>query len=139
MPPGTRFHEADLSGSTSLADYVIQHYGRLMTKHEYAVYRHLTALYKGREEAPGPGTAAETEGLGSLRFGLSDDPRVIADAQAGWEGARERIAQRIVRDHPDEVYLNHCPACGALTRTPTARLCLACGHTWHHVPRDVRL
>lgn len=126
---------------TRLGDYVLQHYPHLMTEHERTVHRHLTTLFKQRGDGlPAPGTAADTGAVkGLFRKWLSDDPAVIADAQAGWDGARERMAERIVRDHPDEVYLNLCPACGALTRTPTARLCLSCGHTWFHVPRDVRL
>jgi len=126
---------------TSVAQYVLQHYANLMTAHEQAVHRHLTTLYKFLDHGPpAPGTAADTaEFTGLQPRWISDDPAVLLDAQAGWDAARERIAQRIVRDHADEVYLNYCPACGALTRTPTARLCLSCGHSWFHVPRDQRL
>lgn len=130
-----------MTGNTTLARYVLRHYANLMTRHERAVHRHLTVLYKHRDDGPpAPGTATDTGGVEDLAARwLSEDPAVIADAQAGWDAARERIAQRIIRDHPAEVYLNHCPECGALTRTPTARLCLSCGHAWFHVPRDVRL
>jgi hypothetical protein len=127
---------------SKLADYVLRYYPRLMTAHERAVYRHLTALYKFRSGGPpAPGTAAETDGISGpvARWQLSDDPSVITDAQAGWDEARTRIAERILRDHPDEVYLNRCPQCNALTATPRARLCLTCGHTWFHIPRDQRL
>lgn len=133
--------QTELQENTSLAQYVFQHYHRFLTDHERAVYRHLTTLFKFRDHGPPPPmTAADTGCItGVKRRWLSDDPRVIDDAQAGWEGARTHIAERIIRDHPDEVYLNYCPACGSLTRTPTARLCLSCGHSWFHVPRDVRL
>jgi hypothetical protein len=126
---------------TNVTEYVLQHYPHLKTAHEKAVDRHLTTLYKLRDDKPpAPGTAADTADITGLwRRRLSDDPAVVLDAQAGWDGAREKIAQRILRDHPGEVYLNYCPACGALTRTPTARLCLSCGHSWFHVPRDQRL
>ncbi|HEX6373362.1 MAG TPA: hypothetical protein VF006_30845 [Longimicrobium sp.] len=126
---------------TSVAEYVLQHYANLMDIHERAVHRHLATLYKQRGDGPpAPGTAADTVRIEGLsRKWLSDDPAVLQDAQAGWDAAREKIAQRILRDHPDEIYLNYCPACGALTRTPTARLCLSCGHSWFHVPRDQRL
>lgn len=125
----------------TFTDYILNNYSRLMTEHESSVHRHLTTLYKFRDHGPpAPGTAAKTEGLQGPKWRwLSEDPAVVADAQAGWVGAREHIAQRIAERHQDEVYLNYCPACGALTRTPTARLCLSCGHTWFHVPRDVRL
>ena len=126
---------------TSIADYVLRHYGHLMTSHEWAVHRHLVALYKFRDEGtPAPGAAEDMATLEApLRRPLSQDPAVILYAQAGWDAAREKIAARILGDHRDEVYLNYCPACGNLTRTPTARLCLGCGHSWFHVPRDQRL
>lgn len=126
------------AGETSLAEYVLAHYPHLMTPHERAVVRHLTALYKDRGKPPEPGTADEIPPFPLERW-TSADPAVRADAQAGWEEARGRIAERIVRDHAGEAYLNRCPHCAALTRTPRARLCLVCGHTWFHVPRDVRL
>lgn len=123
----------------SLGGYVLAHHSRLMTPHERAVHRHLTTLFKQRDgPPPAPGTAADTDGL-PMRMRLSDDPRVMEDANAGWDEAGERIARRILRDHPDEVSLNRCPACAGLTQTPTARLCLHCGHSWYHVPRDQRL
>ena len=123
-----------------LADYVLRFHARLMTDHERSADRHLTSLYKrGDGVPPAPGTARDTDHIkGLFRRWLSDDPHIIADAQAGWHAARERIAERIVRDHPGEVYLNRCPACRALTASPSARMCLVCPHTWFHVPRDVR-
>lgn len=126
---------------TSIAAYLLRHYGQFMTAHERAVHRHLVALYKFRDDGPPPpGTAEDTATIEEpLRRPLSQDPAVIRDAQAGWDAAREKIAARILEDHRDEVYLNYCPACGSLTRTPTARLCLGCGHSWFHVPRDHRL
>ena len=125
---------------TDPTDYVLQHYPNLMTEHEREVLRHLELLYKFRDHGPPePGTAAEIPDLaGPIRRRFSTKPNVIADAQAGWEAARRRITERILSDHPDDVYLNLCPECGALTRTPRARLCLTCGHTWFHIPRDVR-
>jgi hypothetical protein len=91
-----------------------------MTDHEWAVILHLNTLFKqGSGDPPAPGTAMETDHIQSLhRRWLSDDPRVMADAQAGWHAARQRTAGRIVRDHPGEVHLNRCPACGALTALP---------------------
>jgi hypothetical protein len=125
----------------SVAEYVLQHYANLMDAHERAVHRHLATLYKQRDDGPPAlGTAADTVGIeGPARNWLSDDPAVLVDAQAGLDAAREKIARRIVRDHADKVHLKYCPACGALTRTSTARLCLSCGHSWFYVPRAQRL
>ncbi len=120
----------------NLRDYVVDNFGDLMTEHEKAVILHLMCLSKERHERPSPGTATDIKRGGP---DFSRDPAVIADAQAGWHQARERIAQRILRDNPDRVYFNKCPKCGALARYLRARVCPTCGHTWFHVPRDQRL
>jgi hypothetical protein len=124
---------------SSLPNYVISHYYHLMTDHEREVIRLLTMLFKRDGRPPTPGVATRPTNNSDTLFDLPRDPEVIADAQAGWEQAREQIATRILRDHPHEVYINRCPECQGVTATPTARLCLHCGHTWFHIPRDQRL
>jgi len=125
---------------TSVTDYVLRYDRRFMVKHERDVIRHLTSLYKARGSPPLPNTAEEPSAAIRTRYpGLSSDPAVIADAQKGWHAARQSIVERILKDHPREVYLNCCPSCGSLTRTPLARICLSCGHTWFEIPRDQRL
>jgi hypothetical protein len=37
----------------------------------------------------------------------------------------------LLRDHEDEIFLNYCPQCTELCRTPKARMCVQCGHSWH--------
>ena len=129
-----------MSPIAKLGDYVVHNYPHFMSPHERAVIHHLTILYKGRRTPPAAGTASKwSEDEGHYTRLLSSEPDVLADADAGWDVARERIANRILSAHRSEVYLNRCPTCRALTATPTARLCPACGHTWFHVPRDARL
>ncbi|MDQ2733341.1 MAG: hypothetical protein M3Y56_16960 [Armatimonadota bacterium] len=41
------------------------------------------------------------------------------------------VRDRILREHGDEVFLNHCPRCNALARTPRARQCSRCYFDWH--------
>jgi hypothetical protein len=39
------------------------------------------------------------------------------------------IASRILETKRDHIFLNYCPKCGRLARTPTAKQC-RCGHSW---------
>ncbi len=48
----------------------------------------------------------------------------------GIENLRNQIAYRMLKDHPE--LLNYCPKCNKLTRTPKARQCRHCHHTWFH-------
>ena len=48
----------------------------------------------------------------------------------GFSASYAVISRRIARNHPDEVFASRCPKCGRLPRTPRAKLCLRCGHSW---------
>lgn len=41
-----------------------------------------------------------------------------------------RAARRIRQENGGAIRWCHCPDCGALARTPRARLCPDCGHSW---------
>lgn len=116
-----------------LALYIATYYSALMTPEERLANRHLATTFKdtnGRSDL----TAQEEvrrEG-GVRRRWLSDDPAVLQLASAGLDAFRERVAARILAERRNEVLLNYCPRCGGLTRTPKAKLCLHCGHSWHH-------
>ena len=92
---------------------------------------HLDRL-QGHRRPEGPAAEADVRAEGGPRARwLSDDPEVLALAAGGMAGFRARAAARILREHAGDVFLNNCPRCGGLTRTPRAQLCLHCGHDWH--------
>jgi hypothetical protein len=43
----------------------------------------------------------------------------------------ERVRNRILADHANDIVLNRCEKCGCLCRTPEACLCPVCNHTWY--------
>lgn len=38
-----------------------------------------------------------------------------------------------MKEAPEKVFLNNCPKCNKLARTPYARQCRHCGHSWHEL------
>jgi hypothetical protein len=115
-----------------LALYIISYYPKLMTQEERLAHRHLVTTYKvtgGRSDAAAQDEVRCEHSVRS-RW-LSDDPAVIRLAADGLEAFRLRVAERILREHREQIFLNYCPQCGGLTRTPKAKLCLHCGHSWH--------
>jgi hypothetical protein len=115
-----------------LALYVVTHYSALMTPEERLANRHLATTFKssdGQSDLKAQ-DALRREGGPRARW-LSDDPAVLRLAAEGLDAFRERVATRILAEHRDDVFLNYCPKCGGLTRTPLAKLCLHCGHSWH--------
>jgi hypothetical protein len=111
---------------------VIRYYRRFMTKQEHLVARHLFGTMKatkGRSDAEAQ--AESLAGQHPVRELLSSDREVLEMARDGYEAFAERTAKRILTEHSDEIYLNHCPRCGALAQTPKARQCRFCFHDWH--------
>ncbi len=107
-----------------LTRYVINHYRHLMTPREFQGYRAVIGREKmAASDNPNMRTALE-------KFFVPDDPEILAQLADGNDAFLLRIRDRILREHPDGVFLNCCPRCGALARTPRARQCPKCLTTW---------
>jgi hypothetical protein len=48
----------------------------------------------------------------------------------GMQSLRRRLADKLIQDHREEVFANSCPKCGKLPRTPKAKQCPWCFHSW---------
>jgi len=115
----------------NLVTYVMSYYLHLMNQCEKRAYQHLTGTLKstmGRSDL-----AAQEEARNDRQFSrwLTDDPAALHLASEGWPVFLERTAKRILAEQEKDIYLNLCPRCGELTRTPTARQCRFCGNDWH--------
>jgi hypothetical protein len=128
-----------------LEAYVIYYFARdLMTTNERRAHQHLLSAQPlteaeqrlsagiALEEAQGFVVPAKVKSvLRRGRAGLSDDPEVLGLASGGLEEFYVRTAQRILAEDRDKIFVNTCPSCGKLARTPQARQCHFCGHDWH--------
>jgi len=120
-----------------LANYVVSHYRSLMTEAEHLAEKHLSTTYKFTEGQSDLAAQEKTRAEGRLyRRWLSDDPEILALAADGLEAFRAKAAARILAEHSDQVVLNRCPKCSGLTRTPRARMCPHCGHSWNGAAAD---
>ena len=108
-----------------LATYVWSFYGRFLTPVESRAFPAVFALAKARV-----GHTRFADGLLRCKA-LTEDPDVVAVLADGAEAFRRRTANRIVRDHADEVFVNRCGRCTRIVRTPRAQQCLWCGFDWH--------
>ena len=108
------------------AHYIITYFSELMTLLEKAALKHQHSLIK----LDGDENERRTE-LYYRRGLLSNDPEVLDLLSAGPEEFMIKCAERILKEHPNKVYLNLCPKCNKLARTPYAKQCRYCGHDWH--------
>ena len=109
-----------------LTRYVWDHYHRFLTKFEWRVGR----LIIGRAKAAGSLSHQMAEAMNRL-WGSVDEPDVAAALADGPEAFRRRVRDRLLSEHPAEVFINRCPRCGCVVRTPGARQCFWCGFDWH--------
>lgn len=61
----------------------------------------------------------------------SNDPKVLDLLKDGYPKFRERVIERIYKEHWEEMEVNRCSKCNGLARTPNARQCRFCQHDWH--------
>lgn len=121
---------------TDQAAYIFRYYGHLMNEQERVANRHLTATVKathGRSDA-----AAQAEARSArpdLREMLSSEQAVLRLASDGYQAFIARTAERIFKDHRNQIELNYCPQCGRLALTPKARQCRFCKHDWHYASK----
>jgi len=104
-----------------------------MTEPERLADRHLVLTFKttrGRSD-----NNAQQQARNSARHPLrelfTDDPDALALARDGYDAFVLRTGQRILSENRDAIFLNYCPQCKGLARTPKARQCRFCGHDWH--------
>ena len=107
-----------------LSRYVLTYYGQFMTPHEWEAKRSIY-FQQAQQGATSQGMRA------MLGKKVSQDPEVLALLADGDESFYVRVRDRILREHSSEVFLNRCPKCGALARTPRAKQCRACFYSWH--------
>lgn len=103
-----------------LSSYIFTHYDRLLMSAE-------------REAHFGMGLFAVGGSFGPARVSsasLSESAEVREFDKLGDVEFRRRVVDRILREHAAEVVLNRCPKCDGLCRTPRAKQCMRCGHSW---------
>lgn len=110
---------------TDLEQYIVIHFHELLTIEEKAAYKHhLTSL-----KAENANNAKYGEMLMS-KWGTTN-PDALELLEGGYNSFKKKVATRILNEVPDKVFINNCPKCGELARTPKAKQCRFCGYDWH--------
>ena len=95
-----------------------------MTDDEKSALKHYTYTYKTSDN-PKMRTILIEKGW------ISTKPEIVEFLKNGYEEFELNVAKRIMIDMPEKVFLNSCPKCNKLARTPYARQCRHCEHNWH--------
>ena len=108
-----------------LTQYVWDHFAHRMTDFERAVGLAIIGRQKAATAGAGVGHPL------SVRWGRTDDAEINAALAEGSEEFRRRVCARVLAEAGDAVFVNRCPRCNRVVRTPQARQCFWCGFDWH--------
>ena len=109
-----------------LSQYLWHNYAQLFTEPQRAVMNALIGEAKA-QYSDNPRYAAKVRSM----FGSVRDPEVAKSLAAGEKQWRQQASQWLLANHSAEVFVNRCPQCTRIVRTPVARQCFWCGHSWH--------
>lgn len=109
---------------TDLEHYIVIHYHGLLTFEEKLAYKYYLANQK---------VESSNEKLGKIimsKWGTTSKD-ALELLEGGYDEFKKRVANRILLEQPNSIFINNCPNCGKLARTPKAKQCRFCGHDWH--------
>ena len=109
-----------------LTEYVWRHYSHLFTQLERKVFTRMLLEMKTRDDPPD----FETDPYFARRLAERDEA-VMKALEGGHAGFQRRVRDRILAEDGYHVYINRCPVCRRIVRTPKAKQCLWCHHDWH--------
>ncbi|WP_338814758.1 hypothetical protein V9L05_05905 [Bernardetia sp. Wsw4-3y2] len=106
--------------------YIINYFSNLMTDDEKLALKHHMYIWKTNENL-------EMRHIMTQRGWISTEPKIINFLKDGYQEFELNVARRIMSETPKKVFLNNCPKCNKLARTPYARQCRHCGYSWHNL------
>lgn len=111
------------------AKYVVRFYTELLSEPEKLVIKHASSYVTLSPETLGEmlkeiNWLSNTDDT-SVYFKMDRTPLQITH-----DSFDMLIASKILEMHRTHVYLNYCPKCSQLARTPIATQC-RCGYSWH--------
>ncbi|MDU1891353.1 MAG: hypothetical protein E6767_11755 [Dysgonomonas sp.] len=111
------------------AKYITTFFSQFFTDEERIAQRHIHSTIK-------------IEDLDGEKFDRFEKVYKKANWLTEWQPALDLIkdgeeafvintAERIMRENSNDIFLNLCPKCHKLARTPYAKQCRHCGYDWH--------
>ena len=67
----------------------------------------------------------------NLEYGTVPDAAVERAFSNGRDEYMDNVCDRLLREHADEIFVNRCPSCDRVLRTPRAKQCSWCKRQWH--------
>lgn len=111
------------------AIYINDYYNHLLTDKEKLANRHISSMIKLEYSNTIPNLEKLTKLYKKMGW-LTECEDALILTRLGEEGFKIKVAERILSEHKDKIFMNYCPQCARLARTPFAKQC-RCGYDWH--------
>ena len=110
------------------AKYIINYFSNLLTSAERMAIKHTSSTFKLEN------STSDNTNLTKIykeKGWITSDQSALDLLKDGYDNFELNVANRIIDQNSDKVFFNNCPKCNRLARTPYARQCRHCGHSWH--------
>ncbi|RYD97196.1 MAG: hypothetical protein EOP54_11675 [Sphingobacteriales bacterium] len=106
-------------------NYIITHFRGLMTDDERIAHKYRIYSFKTADNP-------QQRNLLLSKGWMQETPESCALLKQGEEAFERNVANRIMIETPEKVFLNNCLKCFKLVRTPLEKQYRHCGHNWHN-------
>lgn len=110
-----------------LVNYIFDYCSEFMTENEKKAKWHHFAMVKTNN-----GKIEKAYTIFKEKNFFSTQQEVTDLLKNGYQSFKESVAARIYEQHEGEIKLNICPKCFKIARTPLAKQCRYCFHSWHN-------
>ena len=114
------------------ANYIVTYYSSLMSDNEKIAFRHYSSTIK-LEGNKNP----KMLDMYKVKGWISDNTEILSLLENGYDNFEVNAAKNILQNFPEEVFLNNCPKCNKLARTPFAKQCRFCGFDRHNKSNSI--
>ncbi len=108
------------------AKYITNYYHQFLNEKENIAHRHLYSIFKLNSESENSPRYKIYKQTGKI----TSDKEALELIKNGETEFFINTANRILKEHNKEIFINNCPNCQKLARTPKARQCRHCGNKW---------
>jgi hypothetical protein len=109
------------------AKYIITYFFNLLSDKEKFAWKHQSSILK-LEDNDNPNLLEMYKRKGWI----TNDKEVLDLLIFGNDQFELNTAKRVLEKYPDKIFLNKCPKCNKLARTPNAKQCRFCDYNWHN-------
>lgn len=114
------------------AEYIILYFSDLLTNEERMAIKHTHSMFKIEHANYDSAHNERVIQMYKKAGWLIEDESILNLLNDGYDSFEIKAAERILSEFSEEIFLNYCPNCGKLARTPYAKQCRHCSYDWHN-------